>query len=308
MKVMGSVPSWVRIDVGLNPPTRLSVPHTVVNQEVVPMQEPGERAAWRAGWTAVVASDVSRDGLGWGFESPAGEVVWQVGRDDSGASPVFRATRHGALPHLAVLRSMTREAVGDLLTAAGLADPAGWLAANIAEALLFASREIIGWEGEEWAVDSDPASGEALAWAEPEARRVPFSWLLVRCGEESRAIDIYQDNAAYGLDFRSSRVPDLRPAIGSHRPRSGMPMPRGQVRSVEVLCDTIDPGAARAGVVSEVALHLDDETVHLIAAMAHGEDEWHRSGDSVVWLRGPDVSDSLGWIPPRTQVFPLTRR
>jgi hypothetical protein len=84
-------------------------------------------------WDAVVASDVSaRDGLGREFTSQSGEPAWSVFREDAGPFPVLSAARGDVMPSRDELRAMTREAVADLMAAAGLADEHGCITAKTA--------------------------------------------------------------------------------------------------------------------------------------------------------------------------------
>lgn len=258
---------------------------------------------------ATVASDVStRDGIGWEFETFNQELVWEVFREDSGPSPVFMATRHSEnLPDLATLRAMTVEAVGDLLASAGHLDEVGWLTKNIAEALLLAARAVYEWEGEEWAVEMD-SDGNGLEWADGDSPRVPFAWLNLATDSGSQSVDIYQDDAAFGLSFISPcRRTVALEAQGALRPRRAIPLVTGQITSAEVLYDLTECGARCSGVVSEVVLRGEQELTHFIAAEAYGCDEWHRFDESVVVLTHGDAASTLDWIPPRPKGFPAKR-
>ncbi|AEI11058.1 hypothetical protein Celgi_0536 [Cellulomonas gilvus ATCC 13127] len=133
-------------------------------------------ADWRSRFHATVASDVRlRDGLGWEFaDMPSGDVVWTVFREDGGAFPVFSAARaQGVLPAPDDLEAMTAEAVSGLLSAAGIADPVGWISRNIVAGLLLASCEALTWEGEEWALESgDLDAGNSASAHDSRTRQV----------------------------------------------------------------------------------------------------------------------------------------
>jgi hypothetical protein len=58
-------------------------------------------------------------------------------------------------------------------------------------------------------------------------------------------------------------------------------------------------GAGEEAVLTEVTLHIGDESVLLIAAEAYGPDEWHIYDESVVVLRDPAAADRLEWFPQR---------
>lgn len=176
-----------------------------------------------------MASDVSaRDGLGWEFTSRYGGGFWEVFRDDSGPFPVFSSVRGtGDLASSQDLTAMTAEAVTDLLASAGHPDEAGWISRNITAALLMASREIVSWEGVEWALDTD-GGGEPTVWAGPADGRTPFAWLRARGRGWDAVVDIYQDDALFGLTFISPWDRQL-PVLdeGSWRTRRNLPLVTG---------------------------------------------------------------------------------
>jgi hypothetical protein len=258
---------------------------------------------WRERWLAEVASDVSaRNGMGWEFTSLSSERqgFWEVFREDGGPFPVFSSKRAGEfLPARDELDEMTRTAVADLLAAAGLADEHGWVTRNIAAALLFASYEIVTWEGEEWALESGP-NDEALAWAEPDDPRTPYAWLRAKSRTADSVISVYQDDANFGLCFIPSSGPRLPEfATGSLRPRRDIPLTRGRVERVELAYDTTVKGGHSPGLVTEVRLHGESTTTHLIAAEAYSRNEWHLYDESVTALTNPTAADTLAWFPPR---------
>ncbi|GHJ55645.1 hypothetical protein Nm8I071_49520 [Nonomuraea sp. TT08I-71] len=255
---------------------------------------------WRVLWDAVVASDVSdRDGLGWEFTSRTGEPAWAVFREDGGPFPVFSAARGHIMPSADDLAAMTHEAVADLLAAAGLADRQGWITENISAALLLASMSVESWEGVEWALESGPDDA-AIAWAEPDAARTPYAWLRAMGADASTEINVYQDDALFGLCFIPAvelRLPEFD--SGSLRSRRAIPLVCGPINQVEVVYDTVVEGRHDAGLVSEVLLHGDHASTLLIAAEAHSRHEWRLFDESVVALTDPTTADALAWIPER---------
>jgi hypothetical protein len=193
---------------------------------------------------------------------------------------------------------MTSAAVEDLFGAVGR--PANrWLTSNITAGLLLASLEVIRWEGEEWAVESGP-DGAPVAWAEPGDLRTPYAWLRARCTVGEAAIDIYQDDSAFGLSFTHfprREVPEVD--VGSLRSRRDIPLVRGPIKRVDVVCDTLVKGALCPGVVTEALLRGDSESTLLIAAEAYSRAEWHLYDESVVALSSLADADKLQWLPPR---------
>jgi hypothetical protein len=259
-------------------------------------------------WSAVVGSDVSaRDGLGWELMSRANERegVWAVLRKDGGPFPVFSSARaEGALPPRDELEEMTMTAVADLLAAAGLADDNGWVTRNITAALLFASCDIVSWEGEEWALESG-ADEEASAWAGPGDPRTPYAWLRARGVASDAVIGVYQDDANFGLCFIPTTEPCLPESdTGSLRSRRDIPLTCGRINQVEVVYDTVVEGGRCSGLVSEALLHGERASTHLIAAEAYSRDEWHLYDESVVALTDPAAADALDWIPARRRWRP----
>lgn len=211
-------------------------------------------AAWRSRFHATVASDVRlRDGLGWEFaDMPSGDVVWTVSREDGGAFPVFCAARaQGMLPTPGDLEAMTAEAVSDLVSTAGIADPVGWISRNIAAGLLFASCDVLTWKGEEWALGTGGLDA-LIAWATPGDPRVPYAWLRARCRGSERLISIYQDDALFGLSFLSP-VDHRLPASdsGSLRSRAriglGMVHPLGRSSRHDLTNTSTEPGQNQSG-------------------------------------------------------------
>lgn len=255
---------------------------------------------WRARWVSVVASDVSsRDGLGWEFTSPSGDAAWAVFREDGGPFPVLSAARGNVLPSRDDLLAMTREAVADLLAAAGFADEHGWITANISQALLLASMTVASWEGEEWAVESGP-DDSPTAWADDDAARKPYAWLRAVGADGDAAIGGYQDDGVFGLCFVGDtefRLPESD--TGSLRSCRDIPLVRGRINQVEVAYDTVVEGGRAPGLVTEVLLHGDDASTMFIAAEAYSRDEWRLFDESVVALTDPTAADALDWIPAR---------
>lgn len=270
------------------------------------MRKGGATIDWRKRWLATVASDVSRrDGIGWEFTDLQGRDVWAVLREDGGDFPVFSAVRgQGVLPPLEDLEAMTLEAVADLLASGGWVDEIGWMSANVSAALLFASREVSGWEGEEWAVES--GDGDVpLAWAMPADGRTPFLWLRARGVDGDALISVYQDDALFGLDFFSNanlQLPDSD--TGSLRSRRDAPLLSGRINKVEVVLDTVVEGGSAPGLISEVLLHGDTSSSLLMAAEPYSRDEWHLYDESVVVLPDVAVADALDWIPPKRRWHP----
>ncbi|WP_454041400.1 hypothetical protein [Cellulosimicrobium sp. Marseille-Q8652] len=199
---------------------------------------------------------------------------------------------------------MTREAVSDLLAAAGFADEVGWVTANIAAALLFASLDVASWEGEEWALESGD-NDAPLAWATADDFRTPFAWLRARTTEQNAVVGVYQDDAAFGLDFSPRRQPRMLPDVdaGSMRSRRGIPVVHGRLTQVDALYDTVADGLASPGrgVLTEVLIRGDNGSALLVAAEAYSRGEWHLYDESVVILADMAVADSLAWIPRRQQ-------
>ena len=173
------------------------------------------------------------------------------------------------------------------------------MARNIAAGLLLASLDVVGWEGEEWALESGD-DDEPLAWAEPDAPRVPFAWLRAIGRDRSAAIATYQDDDRFGLCFTLAGEPVL-PTVAdrSLRPRRDIALATGRIHTVEVAYDTAAEGGAWPGLLSEVLLHTDDGSTLLVAAEAYARDEWHRHDESVVALPRPAAADELEWLPPR---------
>lgn len=236
---------------------------------------------------------------GWEFTAADGTPVWTVSRDDSGAFPVFSAARGEAPPPPRDQRlDMTATAVGELLATAGLADDGGWHTRNLAAALSWAGEDIVGWEGEEWAlVESGP---EAPVWASPAEGRVPFFWLRALLADGLLEVGVYQDDAVFGLDF-TDRVPHELPAqdVGSRRFRRQISLARGPIEAVDLAYDTTVAGKYWAGLVTEVLLHARTEQLLLVAADAYGVDEWHLYDESVVAIPDPQRADAMAWIPAR---------
>lgn len=256
---------------------------------------------WRSRWPARVASDVStRDGIGWEFEDFRQRAVWFVFREDGGDFPVFSARRgEGPLPPRQDLAAMTEEAVADLLVAADLPDQSGWLTRNISAALLLASREVLTWEGVEWALESG-ADDVALVWATPADGRSPFAWLRGRGVEHDFVIDIYQDDGVFGLNFIPVTDPQLPLSVeGSLRPRRDLPLVTGRINKVEVVLDTLVEGGSCSGLVTEALLHGDSSSTLLIAAEACTRDQWHLYDESITVLANVASADALDWIPAR---------
>ncbi len=255
---------------------------------------------------ATVASDVStRDGIGWEFTDFQQRDVWAVFREDGGDFPVFSAARgEGALPPLDELEAMTREAVADLLAAAGLPDNVGWITKNISAALLLASCEVVGWEGEEWALESR-SDDVALAWAMPTDGRTPFAWLRARGTDRDSLITVYQDDAVFGLSFLPTVDLQLPGSDeGSLRSRQDVPLVAGRINKVEVVLDTLVEGGSAPGLVTEVLLHGDASSSLLLAAESYSRGEWHLYDESVVVLPDVSASDAIDWIPPRRKWRP----
>ena len=277
--------------------------HRLRRRRRLSMMRRGAVLGWRERWNAVVASDVGgRDGIGWEFTDAHRRGVWAVYRDDGGPFPVFSAARgDGDLPSHDDLEAMTVEAVADLLAAGGWADDHGWMTKNISAALLLASRDITGWEGEEWALESDE-DDEPLAWASPGGDRTPFLWLRARGASSHTFISTYQDDFVFGLDFlgRSDRqLPESD--TGSLRSRPDVPLPTGPLNKVEVVFDTAVEGT---GVLSEVLLHGDTTSSMLIAAEAYSPTDWRLYDESVVVLPDATTADRLDWHPPRRKWVP----
>lgn len=193
---------------------------------------------------------------------------------------------------------MTFAAVDDLFGAVGKTAN-HWLTSNITAGLLLASREVNQWEGEEWAVESGPDEAP-VAWAERGDPRTPYAWLRARCAIGEAVIDIYQDDATFGLSFTPSSSREV-PAVdvGSLRSRRDIPLVRGPIKGVEIVCDTLVEGPLGPGVVTEALLHGDSGSTLLIAAEAYSRDEWHLYDGSVVALSSLADADKLQWLPPR---------
>jgi hypothetical protein len=259
-------------------------------------------AGWRDRWRAVVTGDVpDRGRRSWEFASrDRGIGAWSVFREDDGPLPVFSSARGtGLLPPRHDLQAMTEAAVADLLAAPGPPDEADWIGRNITAALLMASLEIASWEGEEWALESDDRD-EPTAWAGPEDARTPYSWLRARSDRGDAVVDVYQDDAVFGLSFVPVRDPQLpRSDAGSRRARRDIPLVTGPVHQVEVVYDTVVEGGVCPGLVTEVLLHGDDRSTLLIAAEAYSRSEWHLYDESVVALTDPAAADALEWLPGR---------
>lgn len=196
----------------------------------------------------------------------------------------------------------TIRAVGDLLRSAGLNDSVGWLTRNAARALLMASREISSWEGDEWALASD-GDERALAWAGPDADRVPFAWLRARTGSGDGLFAGYQDDVEFGLrvappdeseNFQLMREPEL-----SMRPSRDLPFAMGPVREASVVFDTTHSGGSAPAVMSEVLIETTSSSTLLIAAELYEPNTWRLYNEMVVALPSLAVADRLEWSPPR---------
>ncbi|MCB0909156.1 MAG: hypothetical protein KDB63_18785 [Nocardioidaceae bacterium] len=258
-------------------------------------------ADWRSRYMATVASDVrTRDGIGWEFSDFRQADVWAVFRDDAGPFPVLSASRgNSELPGIDDLWAMTSEAVTDLLAGVDIRDDVGWLGKNITGALLLAAADVDLWEGEEWAVELGD-DDVPVAWALPGDDRVPFAWLRGHGLSGQHQIDIYQDDANFGLDFISTWRRELpAAALGGLRPRRDIPVVTGRIRGVEVVLDTVVDGSLAPGVVTEVLLHGEERSTLLIAAEAYARDEWHLYDESVVVVPDLEAADSLVWVPER---------
>lgn len=258
---------------------------------------------WQSRWHVVVASDVSgRDGIGWEFTSQAGqgEPAWAVFREDGGPLPVFSSTRGpGLLPSQSDLYAMTTAAVGDLFSAAGIAGGTGWLERNVTSGLLLASRDVTSWEGEEWALESGP-DDKPKAWAQPDDPRTPYAWLRTMSNHGAALIDIYQDDAVFGLTFTpfvDHQLPESD--AGSLRSGRDIPLVTGPIKQVEIVCDTLVEGATAPGLITEALLHGDTGSTLLIAAEAYSRDEWHLYDESIVALTSLEDADALDWVPAR---------
>jgi hypothetical protein len=258
---------------------------------------------WQSRWHVVVASDVSgRDGIGWEFTSQAGqgEPAWAVFREDGGPFPVFSSTRGpDLLPSQSDLDAMTTAAVGDLFSAAGLAGGTGWLERNVTSGLLWASRDVTSWEGEEWDLESGP-DDQPKAWAQPDDARTPYAWLRTMSNHGAALIGIYQDDAAFGLTFTpfvNHQLPESD--AGSRRSRRDIPLVTGPIRQVEIVCDTLAEGVTAPGLITEALLHGDTGSTLLIAAEAYSRDEWHLYDESIVTLASLEDADALDWVPAR---------
>lgn len=256
---------------------------------------------WRHHYLAVIASDVSsRDGLGWEFTTSDGRSVWAVFRNDGGLFPVFSASRGEApRPQRDELVEMTTTAVADLLAAAGLADDVGWITQNIAAALVWAGEDVTGWEGEEWALESD-SEDAPVAWASSGDGRMPFAWLRALSPGGARSVGVYQDDVVFGLDFTERLTREL-PSYdqGSLRSRRDLPLANGAIRSVEVVYDTTVEGGQCPGLVTEVLLHTDGGALLLLAAEAYGVNEWHLYDESVVVVPDAGRAHAMTWMLAR---------
>jgi hypothetical protein len=248
--------------------------------------------------------------LGWEFTSKDGRSgFWAVFREDGGSFPVFSSARgNGDLPPQADLSAMTEEAVADLLAAAGHPDEVGWIRRNITAALLMASLEIVSWEGEEWALESDDQE-EPTAWASPDDARTPYAWLRARGVGRDVVVHIYQDDGVFGLCFIPTGNPCLPESdTGLLRSRQDIPLVIGRVNQVEVVYDTVVEGGLCPGLITEVLLHGDSRSTLLIAAEAYSRNEWCLYDESVVALTDPTAADALQWSPRRQGWTPTEGR
>ncbi|HEY0473021.1 MAG TPA: hypothetical protein VGD34_15215 [Kribbella sp.] len=269
-------------------------------------------AEWIAGglsYAVTVFSEVSsRDGLGWELvdRAPTHDPtrgpgpVMEVFREDSAAVPVISCKTFRRLPADLVAR-FTHEATADLLAGVLHAESTGWLAANIARALALTGRNVLGWTGVEEPVElADELTGTQFAG--PGAERVPFAWLRARLDEGEAGISIYQDDAHFGIRFEP-RCPFTLEAFskGEFRLHPEAPLPVGFIHATEVVIDSSvrTTGAGEEAVLTEVTLHIGDESVLLIAAGAYGPDEWHIYDESLVVLRDAAAADRLEWFPQR---------
>ncbi|WP_155856067.1 hypothetical protein [Cellulomonas sp. URHD0024] len=259
---------------------------------------------WASEFHAIVASDVGqRDGIGWEFTGADG-LVWTVFREDGGPFPVLSSARgDGPLPSQVQLEAMTIEAVSDLLSPQ-LAGRHDWMVRNIAAALLFASRDVVSWEGVEWAVELDQA-GEGTAWAEPGDLRTPYAWLRARSSDSDALVSIYQEDAYFGLSFADPLDRPLPASqVGGLRPCTRIDLARGRITAVEVVYDTTIDGLRDPGLLTEVLLHSETGITLLIAAEAYSREEWHLHDESVVALPSPAAADRLHWDGPRKPWHP----
>lgn len=248
----------------------------------------------------LAGQEVSQADKGWDFTDVDGEIVWSVSLHDGGPFPVFSSCRGtGEIPPRDDLAVMTNSAVSQLRDSAGLSDPVGWMTHNIAEGLLLASRELLEWEGLEWALESDD-DDEPLLWASPDSGRVPFDWLRAIGLDLDTVIHSYQDDGVFGLSFVGGFEPQL-PEFTDQclRPRRDIPLAGGAVQAVEIVYDTSAEEGQAPGVVTEVLLHGLSSSTLLIAAEAYSRAEWRLYDESVVALSDPSAADSLDWIPSR---------
>lgn len=205
------------------------------------------------------------------------------------------------LPSQSDLNAMTMAAVNELFSGTGLAGDTSWLERNVTSGLLLASRDVASWEGEEWALESGP-DGQPQAWAHPDDRRTPYAWLRTNTDQGASLIDIYQDDAVFGLTFMSF-VDHQLPAsdVGSLRSRRDIQLVTGPIKQVEIVCDTLVEGARESGLITEALIHGDSGSTLLIAAEAYSQGEWHLYDESIVALVSLDDADTLDWMPARQQ-------
>lgn len=272
---------------------------------------PGPRATRR---TIIASGGSDRVGLGWEFRRADGSLMWTVFREDGGAFPVFSSGRgKDPLPPDEELQEMTLEAVSDLLGNIVPAAQLHWDARNITGALLLASKDVVSWEGEEWALDCEPApepgaSEVPTAWSEPGDPRTPYDWLRARCVGSDAHISGYQDGGLFGLRFVDVSARAL-PSVGTGllRPASAMTLSRGRITSVDAAFDTTIDEDGVAGLLTEVFLRGDSGTTLLIAAEAYSREEWRLYDESIVALTDTTVADRLAWHPPRPSWRPVPR-
>ncbi|GAA4714472.1 hypothetical protein APR04_004106 [Promicromonospora umidemergens] len=208
------------------------------------------------------------------------------------------ATWHRPVQPLLLQRFAT-DVVTELLDGVVRRGQTGWLQTNIAYALSWAGLEVSRWWGPEWPLVEDGAAGNA--YSEPDADAVPFAWLGLALNTGDVEIDIYQDDAYFGLCFE----PQARRVLtdndpGYFRLHESLPLPIGRIEQVRVTIDTTTLDDPFSDIVlAEAVLMVGGQPVPLIAAENYGPNEWHRLDESVVILRDSAALKNLDWHPPR---------
>ena len=254
----------------------------------------------------VFSDVVTRDGLGWELvdiaPAPGRGQVFEVFREDSGDVPTISSTSFQPAD-VDLIGRFASAAVLDLVRGILRYDRTDWLSTNIARALSLAGRRVSRWWGPEWPLTEHP-DGTADVYAAPGADAVPFAWLGLALDTGEIEVDVYQDDAYFGLRIDQPSQDQLSDYDrGSFRINERVNLPTGSIDSVTVALDTTvmdEPGTD--ALLAEIILTVDGYPVPLIAAEAYDLNEWHRLDESVVVVRDLAALSRIEWIPARPRI------